>query len=180
MVDQEGPKETFLDIGAGFGERFIQRAKENSDKQFVVVEPETDLDVFPIKEALPENLKWIKGKINERHHLPLRNSSIDEVNLDCVLFYLAGDERQALFPKVISEALRVLKKGGVLYIREPKNMLASIRPVLQKLTSEFLVAEIPIEEAKKHSVSLEEIAQEFEFDREKLKGMQPYLITVRK
>lgn len=180
MVDQEGPKETALDIGAGFGERFIQRAKENPDKHFVVVEPETDLAVFPIKEALPENLKWIKGKINERHHLPLRDSSIDEANLDCVLFYLAGDEKQILFPKVIGEALRVLKKGGVLYIREPKNMLDSIKSVLQSLVSGFTVSAIPIEEAKKHSMSLEEIALEFESGQEKLKGMQPHLITVRK
>ncbi len=180
MADREESKETFLDIGAGFGERFIQRAKENPDKQFVVVEPETDLDVFPIKEALPENLKWIKGKIDERHHLPLRDSSIDEANLDCVLFYLAGDEKQALFPKVISEALRVLKKGGVLYIREPKHMLDSIRPVLQELTSEFMVSPIPIDEAKERSVSLKEIALEYESGREELKGMQPYLITVRK
>jgi len=177
MADQEGPKETSLDIGAGFGERFIQRAKENPDKQFVVVEPETELDVSPIKEALPENLKWIKGKIDERHHLPLRDSSIDEANLDCVLFYLAGDEKQALFSEVIGEAMRVLKKGGVLYIREPKNMLDSMIPVLQELTSEFMVSEIPIEEAKKHSVSLREIAEEFESGD---KEQQPHLITIRK
>ncbi len=177
MANEAGQKETYLDIGAGFGERFAQRARENPDKQFIIVEPETDLGVFPGREALPENLEWIKKGITEEEKLPLPDNSVDEANLDCVLFYLAGDNKEDLFPRVISEALRVLKKGGVLYIREPKNMLEFIRPVLQKLTSEFLVSPIPTEEAKKHSVSLKEIALEYESG---YKEQQPYLITVRK
>ncbi len=175
MADLEGPKETCLDVGAGFGERFIQRAKENPDKQFLIIDP--FIRNLPPKETLPENLHWIEGTIDEKENLPLSDSSIEEANLDCVLFYLAGDEKQALFPKVIGEAMRILKKGGVLYLREPKNMLDSMMPVLQKLTSGFMVSEIPIEEAKKHSVSLREIAEEFESGD---KGQQPHLVTIRK
>lgn len=177
-------KEVFLDIGAWEGESLIERARENPTKQYLVIDPEIDPKNLPRREVLPQNLKWITGKIDERAQLPFVDESVDEANLNFVFCFLYGDEYEdeqealfkEIFPRILIEATRVLKKGGSLLIREPRYMVAIMEPVLTELNLGFSAETISEDEIGGQSFYVQEAYKEF---KNGTVEMEPYLIRVK-
>lgn len=159
----------FLDIGAGFGESFVKRAKANPHQRFIIIEPYKN----NIPKDRPDNLTWITAEITEEYQLPFKNSSFDEINLDFLFIFLHGENKESLFPTVLTEAKRVVKKSGVILIREPQYMLRIIKPVLNKLNFRFSSKLIPRKVAEEHSQSTKEATEEEDSE------MRPFLITLR-
>ena len=164
-------KEVFLDIGAGFGERFIRRARENPDQKFLVVESSG-----PSLEPLPENLEWLVEAIEEENQLSIEDNFVDEVNLDFILSTLYADDKETLIPEALTESMRVLKEGGSFFIREPKYMLELLEPVLRKQNLDFSVEPIPKQEIEQQSLGVQEAYLEFKNGKVE---MEPYLIRVK-
>ena len=166
-------KRIYADIGAGWGERFVRRAQESPEQKFVVVEPERR----NIPPRIPPNLTWIVGGVEKGYFLPLESGSVDEVNLDFVLFFVHGEVSEEVFPLRVSEfldeMLRITKKGGKIFIREPRENVERIRPLLQQKKIIFSEKLMPEEEARSHS----------EAAREMLSGekeLQPFVIEIEK
>jgi len=163
-----------IDIGAGFAENFIKKAQENPDKIYLAIEP----FIAAKKPKLPENFFWIEAGVDERNKLPLADNSVDEVNIDCVFWYLCGENKENIFPLLLDEAIRVLKDGGRILIREPYVEVENgLKSLLERLEIKFTLEEIPLEEAKRHSVSLKDAALEFEVGKEKMK---PMIVVIKK
>lgn len=95
-----------LDIGCGIGEHYpFITASEKSESRFIGL----DTDRFKL-EHFSANHPEIAVLQGSACHLPLRDASIDIVQLLATLEHFAADEAAA----VLDEALRVLKPGGYL------------------------------------------------------------------
>lgn len=158
----EKKEEVVLDIGAGYGENLIRRARENPQGKFVVVEP--DSRNLP-QESLPINLSWIAGRVGEKSPLPFRENFADEVDLDFVLVAVHGEQEESEFlqeaKKILKESLRVLKPTGKVFIREPSFMMKIIKPILNQLGYHVSEKQVLIDEALGHSEAAKEFTQEY-------------------
>jgi SAM-dependent methyltransferase len=171
--------ERLVDIGAGFGEFFIERAEADPSKGFIVIEPFG----FP-GEKLPANLLWLKARLGDKHFLPLQDASADEVNLNLTLSaiyadYQGSDQRFiGYLGKLLREALRVVKDGGQLVIREEQGFSEKLLgPSLDSLGITFeksLASDEDLSWAGRESLA------DYRFDPEKNYHLQPLRITVLK
>jgi len=163
-------KDTFIDIGAGYGEYFIQRARSNPNKKYVAIE------FYDPPKNLPSNLQWIKQEVNNDTPIPFSDGSVDEVNMDFLLIHVHGEDRISL-ETILGEAKRVVKKNGLIVIREPKYMMNILKPVFEELELKYKNKPIPLDIAKGHSLSVRESTIQYE---ENYEEMEPYLIVLKK
>lgn len=176
-MDQE---KIFVDVGAGWGDNFIRRARDNPRQKFVVVDP--DEANIQNKKGWPPNLTWIIGKVDEKSFLPLAENTVDEINMDYVLTFLyeeegPDDEFLNTTAEILKRAILPLKKGKKLIIRESSYMANFIKPELEKLGLSFSINAIKPEEALNHSESTKDAAQEFASGEQEA---QPFEIRITK
>ncbi|MDD3532155.1 MAG: class I SAM-dependent methyltransferase [Candidatus Shapirobacteria bacterium] len=176
-INQEKPR--LLDVGAGFGELFIDRAKAEPNKNFIVFEPLG----FPDQE-LPENLTWIKGRLTDQESLPFQDGSIDGVILNFSLSTIYADysgsdqEFGEYLQKILTGVLRVLKDGGEMVIREERGFCLNIlEPGLNGLGVDFVITP-----AKEQDLSLtgQEMLADYYFDPEKNHDSLPLQVVISK
>lgn len=172
--------ERLVDIGAGFGELFIDRAKKEPGKNFIIIEPFG----FPDPKELPPNLTWIKGRLADQEALPLEDVSVDEVNMNFSLSAIFADfpgsdeEFIEYLPGLLREGLRVLKNGGRLVIREERGFYQNILgPVLNKLMIDF-----DLSQAKDQDLTLtgQEMLADYRANPDKNQRSLPMEITIAK
>jgi len=167
-----------VDIGAGFGEFFIKKAKASPSKNFIIIEPFGVPD-----EKLPDNLTWIRAKLSDKNFLPLQDASVDEVNLNFSLSaiyadYQGSDQEFAKYlGKLLEETLRVLENDGQLIIREERGFCKKIlEPGLKALGVGF-------EESPADVDSLSQTGQEalmdYYSDPDKNYHLQPLEIIIK-
>lgn len=160
--------EIFIDVGAGFGENILREAEEHPEKLYIAVEPTGGPPLY-----LPKNISWINARVDNNSSLPFGDSTIDGISLDFVILDISHDintnnsqffqeETAKRSLRMITECLRVLKKNCFLTIREPRVNLGLLNNVFNSLNLSFSVGKISLEEARKFSVSSEEMAAEFE------------------
>lgn len=177
-MDQE---KMFVDVGAGWGDNFIQRARNNPSQKFVIIDP--DMVNIRNKERWPSNLTWIVGKVDEKSFLPLAENTVDEINMDYVLTFLHGEEAGSddefliKASKILRRAIFPLKKGKDLIIRESFDMVEFIKPILEKIGIPFSVNAIKPEEALRYSESTKDAALEFLSGEQKA---EPFEIRITK
>lgn len=177
-MDQE---KMFVDVGAGWGDKFIQRAKDNPRQKFVVIDP--DATNIRNKKSWPPNLTWIVGRVDEKSFLPLAENTVDEINMDYVLCFLHGEETGSdeefliKASEILRRAILPLKKGKDLIIRESSYMVEFIKPVLEKIGLSFSINAIKPEVALEHSESTRDAALEFLSGEPKI---QPFEIRITK
>src|SRR3989344_5170869 len=112
---QSPEKETVIDIGGGGGEYFLELARENPDKSFLILEPEKISS--PEK---PQNLHIVQWRSDIDSKIPLREDSIDEAYITFLLGEIKYREedsenvKQSMqkYRKIISELKETLKRGG--------------------------------------------------------------------
>jgi SAM-dependent methyltransferase len=105
--------ETVLDLGSGAGFDAFLAAKKVGKKGKVI-----GIDMTPemIKKAKTNAIKYkydnVKFKLGDIEKLPIKDECIDVIISNCVI-NLAPDKN-----KVFSEAYRVLKRGGRMYVSD--------------------------------------------------------------
>jgi ubiquinone/menaquinone biosynthesis C-methylase UbiE len=99
-----------LDVGCGSGQEAVFLAKCGYD----VIGVDVSTNALKIAEKLAKKAKvkvdWRQGSV---YNLPVPDASIDFIN-DRGLLHLISEERR---PKYAKEVYRVLKPGGILFIR---------------------------------------------------------------
>ena len=129
-------KELAVDIGGGWGEYFVGRARENPDMTFLILEPS------PIKlRRYPPNLHIVKWRSEIDSDIPFTKESVDEANVN----FLLGEMRDSSdsvgigiettlerYEKLLKDLFNVLKTGAALKIIEPKLNIAFIKEILFK------------------------------------------------
>lgn len=179
-ISQEKPR--LADVGAGFGELFINRAKTEPEKSFIIIEPLGFPDL-PTQE-MPKNLTWIKGRLTDKEALPFQNGSVDEVNLNFSLSTMYADyqgpdqELGGYLQKILREAFRVLKDGGRLVVREERGFCQDVL----RLSLDELGADFRMTPAQKEDLSLtgQEMWADHNLDREKNQRFQPMEVVITK
>ncbi len=112
-----------LDLGSGAGfDSFLASKKVGKTGKVIGVDMTKDMVKKAQKIAKDHNIKNVEFKLGEIDNLPIENNSIDIIISNCVI-NLAPDKL-----KVFSEAYRVLKNDGKMYLSDIV--------LLEKLTSE--------------------------------------------
>lgn len=102
-----------LDLGSGAGIDAILAAKKVGEKGKVIGVDMTEEMVIKAKEnAEKQGIKNVKFIVGEIESLPLPDNSVDTIITNCVI-NLTPDKA-----KTFSEAYRVLKKGGRIYLSD--------------------------------------------------------------
>lgn len=131
-------KEVAIDVGGGLGEYFVERAKKEPSKQFVILEPRR-LRIA----RKPQNLHIVQWRSDEESALPFKASSVDEANIN----FLYGISKWGItedsygpqpyqakkYEKILNDLKSVLKQGGKLHIVEAKFRQGIIVAILKKL-----------------------------------------------
>ncbi|MFT9056596.1 MAG: arsenite methyltransferase, partial [Ethanoligenens sp.] len=119
--------ETVLDLGSGGGINVLMAAKHVGETGKVYGLDMTD-EMLALARSNQEkmgvkNVEFIKGFIED---IPLKNEAMDVIISNCVI-NLSDDK-----PKAISEAYRVLKKGGRIAIAD----IVNLKPVSADIKSQ--------------------------------------------
>ncbi len=104
---------TLLDIGTGSG-KMLQLLFEK--KQVTGVGVDTSASMLEEAKKKLQNTKFLLKQIDAGKDYPFKNNSFDYVTICSVLFNL---KNQKSVDQILSEALRVLKKGGKIIILTP-------------------------------------------------------------
>lgn len=102
-----------LDLGSGAGIDAILAAQKVGEKGKVIGVDMTEEMIEKAKEnAKKQNIKNVEFLLGEIENLPLKDNSVDTIITNCVI-NLTPDKA-----KTFSEAYRVLKKGGSIYLSD--------------------------------------------------------------
>jgi hypothetical protein len=145
-MSDEG-KETAIDIGAGLGEYFIDRAKENPNKTFVLLD-----NNFPKIEHLPSNIQLIRWTSDFDSGFPFKADSVDEANINFLMGEIKSKEDIPIsetvelslkkYERIIRDLKKCLKKGGLLQVVDVKDNIFAIKKILIK--NDFAIDTGPI------------------------------------
>lgn len=149
------------------GLNFRKRAELDPNSEFFVVDPVLDEDLIT-KIDQPVNLHFIKGMVTERSDLPIKSASMTGVEVNrlftpivqgamerikgqnsrTVTEFLEKVARREMdyelmepYIKILGAAVRVLKPGGKLILREKANQMAIIRTLLASSINELGMSE---------------------------------------
>lgn len=129
-------QEMAVDIGGGKGEYFVQRARENPEKTFLILEPS------PLRlKREPPNLHVIRWRSDEESFLPLKAASVDEANIN----FLCGEIRDRdddvgraekfevdRYRKLLRDLKEVLKNGALVRIADVRGNIGAIKNLLEE------------------------------------------------
>src|SRR3989338_3379742 len=102
-----------LDLGSGAGfDAFLAAKKVGVSGKVIGVDMTSEMIEKARKNAAQYNYKNVEFKLGDIENLPIENNSIDIIISNCVI-NLAPDKF-----KVFSEAYRVLKNGGRMYVSD--------------------------------------------------------------
>jgi len=105
--------DTVLDLGSGAGIDAILAAQKVGEKGKVIGVDMTEEMINIAKEnAKKQGIKNVEFLLGEIENLPLKDNSVDTVITNCVI-NLTPDKA-----KTFSEAYRILKKGGSIYLSD--------------------------------------------------------------
>ena len=105
--------DTVLDLGSGAGIDAILAAQKVGDSGKVIGVDMTEEMIEKAKEnAEKQGVKNVEFLLGEIENLPLKDNSVDTIITNCVI-NLTPDKA-----KTFSEAYRVLKKGGSIYLSD--------------------------------------------------------------
>ena len=128
-------KETAIDIGAGWGEYFVDRARENPDKNFILLDSH-----FPKIRRLPSNLHLVRWMSDFDSSLPFKSGSVDEVNMNFLMGEIKSkkDDLETTemsyikYERVIKDLTLCLKKGAILQIVDARENIFAIEGILKR------------------------------------------------
>lgn len=128
-------KETAIDIGAGWGEYFVDRAKDNPDRTFILLD-----SYFPRIRRLPPNLHMIRWVSDSNSGLPFKSDSVDEANINFLMGEIKSKEdgletiemAHKKYERVIKDLPKCLKKGAILQIVDARENIFAIEEILKK------------------------------------------------
>lgn len=100
----------WLDLGCGDGYTAEYMFRYFPQWQIEAIEvSQESIDVAKLKHAPNTNFQWFDGK-----HVPFEDNSFDAIFIACIFHHVPLNEHGSL----MAEAMRVLKKGGRLYLFE--------------------------------------------------------------
>ena len=134
---EDSQKEVAIDVGGGEGEFFLRLAKENPGKTFVVL----DSVAKRVMDA-PENLHFVRWRLNAESMLPFLPEKIDEAHINFLLGEIKEGKRveaeyeidfvedqSGQYQKLLKDLKSVLKPGATLHITDVKDNI----PIIEKL-----------------------------------------------
>ena len=133
-MNDEG-KETAIDIGAGWGEYFIDRARNNPNKNFILLDSH-----FPKIRRLPPNLHMVRWVSDFDSGFPFKSNSVDEANINFLMGEIKSkeDETETIenthkkYERVVKDLPKCLKKGAILQIIDAKDNIFTIEEIIKK------------------------------------------------
>ncbi|MXX55816.1 MAG: arsenite methyltransferase [Gemmatimonadetes bacterium] len=131
------PGETVLDLGSGAGiDCFLAAERVGPEGRVIGVDMTPEMVERARANALAVGVSNVEFRLGEIEALPLADASVDAVISNCVL-NLSADR-----PRVLAEAMRVLKPGGRVMISD----LVSSRPMPDFVANskESLVGCLPV------------------------------------
>lgn len=141
-TDQLGllPGMKVADLGAGVGAYTIPAAQAVGERGRVyAVEVQRELVTklkVNVEHARLENIEYLWGNIEQRGGTHIGDELVDFVILANVLFQVADKVG------LISEARRIMKKGGKVAVVDWKESFGGIGPALQEVVSEVKAKEL--------------------------------------
>ena len=133
-----------IDIAGGRGEYFVKEARKRPNDNFLILDP------WPKIRRPPPNLHIIRWGSYVNSNIPLAPESVNEANINCLMESINDSSgKTAVGDKIIREKYqallrdlkRVLKKGGVLTIVEPRVNIGKIKEFL--ISENYTVIEEP-------------------------------------
>jgi SAM-dependent methyltransferase len=112
-----------LDVGCGFGFELIQKFLQGYDCYGIDIDKRK---IRKLNEVLTKHNADIILKVANAEKIPFKSNFFDEVICSHVIEHVENDEM------VLKEIFRVLKKGGILFLRVPnvKNLHTKFRTFL--------------------------------------------------
>ena len=127
--------EVAIDVGGGYGEYFVDRARHERNRQFLILEPRN----LRLK-RVPRNLHVITWGSHPELELPLASNSIDEANLNFLWGEIsykeedtddANNEAPKRYGLLLRQIHRVLRPSGSLKITDANGLLSKIKEALR-------------------------------------------------
>lgn len=129
------------DIGSGMGEYFVERARQQLEKTFLILEPRR-LRIL----RKPPNLRIVQWRTDRDSKLPLSPNSVNEVNINFLagdIVYREDDNDNPEFPvweryrweryrKLLHDLKGVLKKGALVRIVDDQGHIKEIEKMLEE------------------------------------------------
>ncbi len=140
--------EIHIDVGGGTGEYLFNKAKENPDKTFVILDPFPNLSNNKNSTSKLKNLHTIIWKSDIDSHLPFLEGTISEASANFLMGELNTKEEASTtieedkqkYARLMRDIKNVLKKDGKIIIVDTKACINYIMEVLNevglKITSE--------------------------------------------
>lgn len=128
-------KEVAIDIGGGYGEYFVERARKEPGKIFIILEPNP-----PRILRKPANLQILGWQSDSWHAIPLASGSVDEANINFLFGEIDTNERADAsveeaadkYERILQDLRPVLKEGGLVRIVDSKEYILKIKELLKK------------------------------------------------
>ena len=111
MLHKDVKNKKFLDIASGLGHTAIEMAKKGLNVVACDLSPTSINNLNKVKKKM--KLKNLKLILCYAEKIPLPSNSIDYISANAILEHIPDEQ------KAIKEWLRLLKKGGRLYITVP-------------------------------------------------------------